>query len=138
MATKKRAFISFDFDHDEDIRDALVAQAKNPDSPFEIADWSVREPFTGNWKEKVRARIRRTDLSIVMCGEHTRKAEGVAAELTITREESNPYFLLKGRPDKTCTKPRTARPPDKIYKWTWENLKKLIAGERWLINRLGT
>ncbi len=127
MATK-RAFISFDFDHDEDIRGALVAQAKNPDSPFEIADWSVREPFTGNWKAQVRQRIRRTNLTIVMCGEHTHGAEGVAAELSITREESNPYFLLNGRPNKTCTKPRTALPSDKIYGWTWENLKKLIAG----------
>ena len=129
MATR-RAFISFDFDHDEDIRDALVAQAKNPDSPFDIADWSVREPFTSNWKEKVRARIRRTDLSIVLCGEHTNAAAGVAAELTITREESNAYFLLRGRPDKTCTRPRTALPADTIYNWTWANLKKLIAEAR--------
>ncbi len=86
MATK-RAFISSDFDHDEDIR------------------------VTGNWKAKVRQRIRRTNLTIVMCGEHTHRAEGVAAELSITREENNPYFLLNGRPDRTCTTPRTALPP---------------------------
>ena len=41
----KRVFISFDFDHDEELRDALVGQAKNPGSPFSIADWSVHEPF---------------------------------------------------------------------------------------------
>ena len=111
----KRAFISFDFDHDEELRRALVAQAKNPDSPFQIADWSVKEPFTGNWKEKVRTRIRRTDLSIVMCGQHTATAEGVAAEVTITREEDNLYFLLQGRPDKACTKPTTALSP--TYSW---------------------
>ena len=50
----KRVFISFDFDHDEELRDALVGQAKNPDSPFSIADWSVKEPLEGNWKAKVR------------------------------------------------------------------------------------
>lgn len=126
----KRAFISFDFDHDEELRNSLVGQAKNPDSPFNIADWSVQEAFTGNWKEKVRGRIRRTDLTIVICGEHTHSARGVAAELTITREEGNPYFLLWGRPKKTCTKPAMALRSDEIYKWTWENLKKLIAGER--------
>ena len=70
----KRAFISFDFDHDEELRDALKGQARNPDSPFEIADWSLQEPLTGNWKAKVRDRIRRTDLTIVICGEHTHDA----------------------------------------------------------------
>lgn len=125
----KRAFISFDFDHDEELRNALNAQAKNPDSPFTIADWSVHEPFTGNWKSKVRDRIRRTDLTIVICGEHTHDAKGVAAELTITREERKPYFLLKGRPNRTCTKPRMARRTDRIYPWTWPNLRKLIAGQ---------
>ncbi len=127
---KKRVFISFDFDHDEDLRNLLVGQAKNPDSPFDIADWSVKEPLTGDWKEKVRERIRRTDLTIVICGEWTHTATGVAEELRITREEGKPYFLLWGRAGKKCTKPKTALPSDKIYKWTWDNLKKLIGGAR--------
>jgi hypothetical protein len=127
---KKRVFISFDFDHDEDLRNLLVGQAKNPDSPFDIADWSVKEHLTGDWKEKVRERIRRTDLTIVICGEWTHTATGVAAELRITREEGKPYFLLWGRADKKCTKPKTALESDKIYKWTWDNLKKLIGGAR--------
>lgn len=126
---KKRAFISFDFDHDEDLRGYLVDQAKNPDSPFYFTDWSVKEPFTGNWKEKVRSRIRRTDIVIVICGTHTPTAIGVAAEVEIAREEGKPYFLLKGRRNKTCTKPRTALKNDKIIKWTWENLRKEIEGK---------
>ena len=51
--TMKRAFISFDFDHDEELRDALIGQAKLRQSPFNIADWSVNEPLDGNWKVKV-------------------------------------------------------------------------------------
>lgn len=126
----KRAFISFDFHHDEELRDALIGQAKNPDSPFQIADWSVHERFENNWKDQVRSRIRKTDLTIVICGEHTHTAKGVAAELTITQEERKPYFLLRGRPNKVCHKPAMARGSDTIYKWSWNNLKKLIAGQR--------
>ena len=126
----KRVFISFDFDHDEELRDALVGQAKNPDSPFSIADWSVHEAFDSNWRQKVRERIRKTDLTIVICGEHTHDAKGVAAEVSITREEGKPYFLLRGRPKKACTKPDMTIRTDKVYNWTWENLKRLIAGER--------
>ena len=129
MATN-RAFISFDFDNDEDLRNLLAGQAKHPDTPFEIHNWSVKEPMSGDWKEKVRARIRQTDLTIVICSQYTHTASGVATELSITREERNPYFLLWGRSDKTCTKPTTAFESDKIYKWTWDNLKALIAGER--------
>ena len=126
----KRAFISFDFDHDEELRDALMGQAKLPQSPFNIADWSVNEPFDRNWRAKVRNRIRQTDLTIVIYGEHTDSARGVAAELTISREENKPYFLLWGRPNKKCTKPAQARKSDKIYKWTWDNLKLLVDGSR--------
>lgn len=129
MSTK-RAFVSFDFDHDEDLRNLLVGQAKNPDSPFEIKDRSIKEPLTGDWKEKVRRRMDNVDVVIVICGEYTHTAAGVAAELTIARGANKPYFLLWGRSDKTCTKPKTASESDKIYEWNWNNLKKLIAGAR--------
>ena len=80
--------------------------------------------------EKVRQQIRQTDLTVVICGQFTHTASGVAAEVDITRKEGNPYFLLWGRSDKACTRPSTASPSDTIYKWTWDNLKGLIAGNR--------
>lgn len=126
----KRAFISFDYEHDEDLRNLLAGQAKHPDSPFEIKDRSIKEPLTGDWKEKVRRRMENVDVVIVICGEHTHTATGVAAELAIARQAGKPYFLLKGRSDKTCTKPKSALDSDKIYTWTWENLKMLIGVAR--------
>jgi hypothetical protein len=93
-------------------------------------DWSVKEPFTGDWKAKVRAKIRSVDQVIVLCGEYTHLATGVATELTIAREEGKPYFLLWGYSGKACTKPTSASASDKVYTWTWDNLKALIAGNR--------
>lgn len=127
---KKRAFISFDFDHDEDLRNMLVGQAKNPDSPFEISDWSLKEPLSGDWKDKVRVRIRKTEVVIVICGHHTDTASGVSEELSIAQDERIPYFLLWGRKEGTVKKPKTALASDKIYNWTWDNLKSLIEGAR--------
>ena len=127
---KVRLFTSFDAEHDEDLRNLLVGQAKNPDSPFDIADWSVKEELTGDWKAKVRERIRKVDQMAVVCGEYTHRATGVSTEITIASEERKPYFLLKGRKDKSCTKPTAAKPSDKMYDWTWDNLKKLIGGAR--------
>ena len=128
MAT--RVFTAFDYDHDEFLRTALVGQSRHEDTPFEICDWSVKEPFTGDWKKKVRERIKKCGQMIVICGEHTHEATGVATELTIAQEESLPYFLLWGYADKTCYKPASAKATDKIYKWTWDNLKALIKGDR--------
>ena len=124
---KTRVFTSFDFDHDEDLRNLLVGQAKNPDSPFELSDWSVKEHMTGDWKAKVRERIRKVDQVIVICGEHTDTATGVSAELLIVQEEKKPYFLLYGRSSKTCVKPKSAKDSDKMYKWTWTTRKNLSA-----------
>ena len=126
----KRVFISFDYDHDDDLRVLLVGQAKNPDSPFALADWSVKEPMTGDWKSKVRTRIRAVDQMIVMCGEFTHTATGVSAELAIAQEDKIPYFLLHGRNGRACRKPQAVRATDKIYDWTWPNLKRLIAGSK--------
>jgi hypothetical protein len=92
-----RTFIAFDYDHDEFLRTALVGQSKHPDTDFEIADWSVKDPFPGDWKARVREKIRRVDQVIVICGEHTHYATGVATELQIAREERKPYFLLWGQ-----------------------------------------
>lgn len=127
---KKRVFVSFDYDNDARLKDLLVGQSKHSDSPFELADWSIKEHLTGDWKEKARKRIRAVDIVCVLCGEKTHTATGVAAELKLAQEEGKEYFLLKGYSDKNCTKPTTAKSTDKMYDWTWDNLKKLIGGSR--------
>jgi hypothetical protein len=126
---KTRVFISFDYDHDFDIKTMLVGQAKHPDTPFEFTDASVKEHLTGDWKEKVRRRIQNVDVVCVLCGEYTNTATGVDAEVLIAQDLDKPYFCLAGRGSKSV-KPRAAKPTDKLYEWTWDNLNKLVAGGR--------
>ena len=127
---KKRIFISFDVDHDEGTKIMLAGQAKLSDSPFDFTDASLKEPLSGDWKEKVRRRMNNINVVIVLCGEYTHTASGVAAEVTIAQEKNIPYFLLAAYPDKSCAKPTSAKTGDKLYKWTWDNLKALIGGAR--------
>lgn len=128
--TKQRVFISFDYDNDSDIKVMLAGQAKLPDSPFEFTDASVKEHLTGDWKEKVKRRMRNCDMVIFLCGASSHLSHGMAAEIEIAQELKIPYFLLNGRTQKICYKPRTAYGSDKIYNWTWPNLKTLIGGGR--------
>lgn len=126
----KRVFISFDIDHDDGAKKMLAGQAKLPDSPFEFKDNSVKYHLTGDWEQKVRRRMDNVDVVIVLCGTQTHTATGVSAELAIAKDKNKSYFLLAAYSEKTCTKPKSASSSDKIYKWTWPNLKKLIAGNR--------
>ena len=123
----KRVFMSFDFDNDNDLPGNLVAQAKEEKSPFSFQDRSLKEPYDEKWKRKVRSIIENVDLVIVICGERTDQAKGVAAELSITQETGKPYFLLRGRREKTCKPPRNARREDRMHEWTWPNIDKLIS-----------
>ena len=124
---KLRVFTSFDFDHDEDLRNLLAVQSKYHDSPFEIASWSLNGTMTSDWKDEVRTRIRSVDQMIVICGEYTHNADVVSEEVRIAQEERKPYFLLTGRTNRTCTKPEAAKNFDTSYHWTWENLKHLLS-----------
>lgn len=127
---RKRAYISFDYDHDNNLKTLLVGQARNPDSPFEIVDMSIKEVISEGWKNNARRRIRSCDVVIVICGKFTNLASGVSAEVQIAQEENVPYFLLAGYPDGQNVKPIAAYPSDKVYGWTWKNLHLLIGGCR--------
>jgi hypothetical protein len=127
---KKRVFISFDYDHDEGAKIMLAGQARHEDSPFDFKDASVKEHLTGDWKEKVRRRMDNIDVVVVLCGEWTHTAKGVAAELEIAQERNKEYFLLAAYSLVPCRKPTAALSTDKLYKWTWPNLKTLIGGAR--------
>ena len=65
---KKRTFISFDYDHDVSLKNLLVGQAKNDDSPFEITDMSIKAPIVDeDWKKNARRRIKGCDVVVVIC-----------------------------------------------------------------------
>src|SRR5690349_14470337 len=123
---KKRVFISFDYHNDKGAKVMLAGQALLPDSPFDFKDNSVDDHLAGDWQEKVKRRMDNIDVVIVLCGEKTHTARGVAAELRIAKDKGKDYFLLAAYPNKTCTKPSSADQSDKVYNWTWPNLKVLI------------
>lgn len=125
---KKRVFISFDADNDIFLRDALVGQARHPDSPFEIEDWSVKIPWNvSEWKEKCAAKIKRCDLLIVMVGPYTKNCSGVIAEIQMAKNSSVPVVGVKGYKDKICPAPVGL---EGYYNWTWDNIKNLVSGQR--------
>jgi hypothetical protein len=127
MAT--RVFISYDYDNDSFLKEALIGQSKLPDSPFDISDWSIKVA-SPDWQAEARRRISASTTVAVICGKNTHAATGVATEVSIAQSLGKPYFLLAGYSDGGNTRPTTALASDKMYTWTWDNLKTLVLGGR--------
>jgi hypothetical protein len=123
--TKKRVFVSFDFDHDKALKDFIIGQSKKPDSPFEVSDFSLKEAAPEReWLAKARRAIARSEVFIVMLGSRTRFASGVLKEVAIANELGKTRFQIIGYKDgsDTWAVPNAGR----VYRWKWEKLKKLL------------
>jgi hypothetical protein len=128
---KTRVYISFDYDHDRDLKNLLVGQSRNPDSPFFIEDHSIKLETKG-WKADARKRIARSDVMIVICGLHTHQATGVTTEIEIAREKDVRFCLLKGRKEGTVRRPKgTSGFFDELHPWTWKELQRMTSLRPW-------
>jgi len=123
---KVPVFISFDYDHDNDLKVMLAGQAKHDDSPFEIVDHSIKEE-SADWKDKARTRIKRSQQVIVICGNYTDTAVGVTSRSrSPTRRRSRTFSLVavrrvptRGRPQRSVlTKSTTGSgQPQEAHRW---------------------
>lgn len=123
---KKKVFISFDFDNDKTLKEFMIGQAKLEDSPFEVADHSLKEAAPEkDWLDKATAAIKRADVFIVMLGPKTKKAAGVLKEVKVANDLEKSKFQIIGYKDGS----EDWAVPDggRTYSWNWENLKKLLA-----------
>lgn len=124
---KTKVFVSFDFDNDKDLKELMIGQAKLHDSPFEAADFSLKEAAPQkDWLDKARRAIMRADVFIVMLGPKTKKAPGVLKEVKLANElEKKRMFQIfspKGGSEDWAV-PGAGR----AYRWNWPNLKKLLS-----------
>ena len=122
---KKRVFVSFDFDNDKALREFIIGQARNSESPFEVADHSLKEAAPQrDWEAKARRAIGRSEVFIVMLGPKTKKASGVKKEVAFANELGKKKFQIIGYRDGSSDwrVPNAGR----VYAWSWDNLKKLL------------
>ncbi|MDR2558224.1 MAG: TIR domain-containing protein [Oscillospiraceae bacterium] len=128
--SKIRCFVSCDYRNDESRKALLAELSRRTDSPFEVCDYSTNENVP-NWEQNVRERIRHSGVVIVLCGRHTDTAPGVTEEVKIAQEEGVDYFFLNAYGDADDVKePISAKLSDRIHAWSWDNLVKMIHGDR--------
>jgi MTH538 TIR-like domain (DUF1863) len=86
VADNKVVFIAFAIE-DERQRDFLKGQSLHSRAPYQFVDMSVKEPYDNAWKDRVRARIRRSDGVIALVSKNSLKSSGQKWEITCAKEE---------------------------------------------------
>jgi len=123
--TKKRVFVSFDFDNDKSLKDFIIGQSRLPDSPFEVIDTSMKEAAPErDWLDRAETKIKGSDMVLVMVGPQTHKAPGVLKEISLARKWNIPIVQVIGYKDGNYTPVPDA---GRLYSWNWDNLKKILS-----------
>ena len=124
MSPRKRVFVSYCYQSDKRLKEFIIGQSKNSDSPFEVADWSMKEAAPQrNWEDEAESRIKRSDLVVVMVGPETHKAPGVLKEVEMARRNNIRIVQVIGYKGGNYTAVPNA---GRLYRWNWDNLKKLL------------
>ena len=122
-----RAFISFDFDHNETDKHFFAGQAKNSRTPFDIEDWSSKSSLPQNeWETKIKEKISKCNSLIVLVGKFMDSAAGVAKEIKFAKELDVPIFgVYVGGADSNSNLP-LGLSRNRTISWSWENIASAI------------
>ena len=121
---RTKIFVSFEYETGHGLKEDLIAQARQPDSPFSVTDFSLRErePESG-WLDKARRAIERCDVFVTLLSQNTHNAPGVLEEIKIARGLGKPRFQLRAQGHKWREMPDAG----KLVVWTWANLQRELA-----------
>lgn len=122
-----RAFISFDFDHNETEKNLFVGQSKNSKSPFNIEDWSSKSSLPqSQWEKIVKEKINKCNLVIVLVGRTMASASGVAKEIAFAKDQSVPLFGVYIDGANTNSNLPTGLARNRTISWDWDNIASAI------------
>jgi len=122
MASTKVVFIAF-AKEDEASRNLFTGQRVHPRTPFEFTDMSVKQPYETEWRERVRARIRRSDGVIALISSSTPRATGQLWEIQCAVEEKKPLLGIWLGDYRIKPSAMNGAP---CREWTWENVSSFI------------
>ena len=124
MAINNRIFVSFAIE-DANLRDFLIGQGRNAQTPFSFVDMSVKEPWDSAWKTRCRTKIRGCDGMTGIITSNTPNAAGQLWELNCAYEEEVPVLLIYGHSDDRPDLPEPVK-GRRILNWTWDNIAAFL------------
>lgn len=123
-----RAFLSFDFDHNEESKILFAGQAKKDSpTPFVVEDWSSKRSLPeAQWEALIAKKIANCHLLIVLVGRSMGSAYGVAAEIAMAKDKNVPFFgvYVDGAGTNSTLPSGLAR--NRTISWNWKNIAAAI------------
>jgi len=89
----KKMFISFAI-HDKTTHDLFMGQAKHDKVPYEFSEMLQKQPWDENWKNQARAKIKNSDLVLVLITKGLKTGNGAMWEIRCAKEEKKPILGL--------------------------------------------
>ncbi|MDR0909714.1 MAG: TIR domain-containing protein [Spirochaetaceae bacterium] len=122
-----RAFISFDFDHNETEKNLFVGQTKNSRTPFSIEDWSSKSSLPqAQWERIIADKINKCNMLIVLVGRTMASASGVAKEISFAKGADVPVFGVYVDGANTASNLPTGLQRNRTIPWDWEKIADAI------------
>ena len=125
-----RAFVSFDFDHDEKSKNLFVGQAKTDSpTPFTVQDWSSKAALPqAQWERLIAGKINKCNLMIVLVGRYMKTAAGVAREVAMAKAGNVPVFgvYVDGANSATESPLPVGLPRNRVITWRWSSIAAAI------------
>lgn len=120
MADTKVVFVAFAIE-DERQRDFLKGQSLCPRAPYEFIDMSVKQAYDEEWKNRVRARIKRSHGVIVLVSKNSLNSSGQKWEISCAKSEGKPIRGIWAYSDD-----RTNIDGVTTYTWSDKNITEFI------------
>lgn len=122
-----RAFISFDFDHNETERMLFVGQSRHSKTPFAIQDWSSKAALPqSQWEVKIEDKINRCNLVVVLVGRTMASAAGVVKEIAMAHRNNVPVFGVYVDGAGSASPLPAGLPRNRVIAWTWDGVARAI------------
>ncbi len=122
-----RAFISFDFDHNETEKNLFVGQAKNSKTPFSIQYWSAKSAMPqSKWEVEVKEKINKCNMVIVLVGKTMASATGVAKEIKMAKEQNVPVFGVYVDGANSSRNLPDGLQRNRTIKWEWDAIADAV------------
>ncbi|MBT4761039.1 MAG: hypothetical protein HOO06_05015 [Bdellovibrionaceae bacterium] len=123
-----RAFISFDFDHNEDQKILFSGQSDNSKTPFSIQDWSSKSSLPqAVWEKQIKEKIGKCNLLIVLVGKNMSSATGVNKEITMAKDQNVPIFgVYVDGAGKLSNLPKGLQ-RNRTINWKWDEIASAIS-----------
>lgn len=122
-----RAFVSFDFDHDETQKTLFIGQSKNSKTPFSIQDWSAKSSMPqSQWEAIVKGKINKCNTLIVLVGKTMASASGVPKEITMAKDQDVPVLGVYVDGANSNSNLPSGLQRNRTISWDWDDIAATV------------